>query len=351
MTPQPSRIAVPSFVLAIMMPVVLVQGVGAQSPASPVTSAPLLPIPPWAFTLPSPGQTAPPASAADSVPRGLPGTSVRLSVVDTRNSFQVPDWRPTEHPPMPEIVAKGRAPRVLACGFCHLPNGQGRPENANLTSLSVGYILRQMDDFRAGRRRSSEPRMRPPALMDTIAMHATDDEARIAAEYFSRVKPRRWTRVVETATVPKSVINRTGMHVAAPGDEREAIGARIIEMAEDVERTELRDAGSGFVAYVPPGSVARGKKLVETGGNGRTQPCAACHGKDYRGLATVPSIAGMTDVPTIAGRSPSYIVRQLYDFRNGARAGTAAAPMALNVAKLSPDDIVDIAAYLATRTP
>jgi cytochrome c553 len=93
------------------------------------------------------------------------------------------------------------------------------------------------------------------------------------------------------------------MLVEAQAGATEPIGQRIIEMPEDLERTELRDSASGFVAYVPVGSIAKGEALI-AGGNGKTVACAICHGQDLRGLGPIPGLAG---------RSPSYIVRQLYD--------------------------------------
>jgi cytochrome c553 len=81
---------------------------------------------------------------------------------------------------------------------------------------------------------------------------------------------------------------------------------------------------------------------VSTGGEGKTVQCAICHGPDLKGLASVPSIAG---------RSPSYIVRQLYDLKSGARAGMAAQLMNATVTNLTVDDMLSIAAYLASRTP
>jgi cytochrome c553 len=97
-----------------------------------------------------------------------------------------------------------------------------------------------------------------------------------------------------------------------------------------------------FVAYVPAGSLAKGAALVNTGGGGKTQQCAICHGQDLKGIGAVPSIAG---------RSPSYIVRQLYDMQSGARAGVTTQQMTEAVAKLTNDDMLSIAAYLATRAP
>jgi cytochrome c553 len=58
----------------------------------------------------------------------------------------------------------------------------------------------------------------------------------------------------------------------------------------------------------------------------------------------------VSPVPGIAGRSPSYIVRQLTDVQNGKRAGTAD-PMKMVVEKLAPDDMIAIAAYVATLKP
>ena len=132
------------------------------------------------------------------------------------------------------------------------------------------------------------------------------------------------------------------MLVPAPGGGMEPIGQRIIEMPEDLERTELRDSTSGFVAYVPKGSIKKGEALVMTGGAGKTLQCGICHGSDLKGLGPVPALAG---------RSPSYIVRQLYDIKHGARNGLWADLMKAAVAKLSEEDLVAIAAYTASRVP
>jgi cytochrome c553 len=240
---------------------------------------------------------------------------------------------------MPPSVAQGRRPDMRACGFCHLTNGQGRPENASLAGLPAAYILQQMADFKSGARRSSEPKMGPPAAMIADARAATDAEAREAAEYFAAVPYRPWVRVVERAEVPRTRI-AGWMHV--PTDGAEPLGARIIEMPEDLPRTELRDGASGFVAYVPPGSISRGERLVTTGGGGRTVACGTCHGPDLKGLGPVPPLAG---------RSPSYTVRQLFDLQQGARRGPWSALMTEAVRQLTIDDMIAIAAYTASRTP
>jgi len=132
------------------------------------------------------------------------------------------------------------------------------------------------------------------------------------------------------------------MLIPADGGGTEPIGNRIIEVPEDLQRTELRDTTSGFIAYVPKGSLKRGEKLVMTGGNGRTIRCTLCHGENLKGLGNVPSIAG---------RSPSQMARQIIDIQTGARNGPWTQLMKEPVAKLTTADIVAITAYLASQKP
>lgn len=294
--------------------------------------------PPWAFVVNPPGiQPAP----DDGTLRRVPGSSVAFTLTQIRDLFTVPDWRPDGHPPMPEIVMHGAKPAVFACGYCHLPNGLGRPENSSLAGLPAEYIVQQVIDFRSGARKSSEPASLPVNLMIAVAKAVSDTDLRIAAEYFSALRPKSWIRVIESNTVPKT--HAAGwMLVASETGATEPIGHRIVEMPEDLERTELRDAASGFVAYVPAGSIRKGEALVATGGAGKTTPCAICHGADLRGLGPVPALAG---------RSPSYIVRQLYDMRHGVRNGPWAELMKAVVAQLSEEDMVAIAAFTASRAP
>jgi cytochrome c553 len=240
---------------------------------------------------------------------------------------------------MPAAVSAGRKPEMRACGFCHLTNGQGRPENASLAGLPAGYIIQQMADFKSGARKSSEPKMGPPNAMIADAKAAIGEETRSAAEYFASFPFRKWIRVVEARDVPRTRI-ASWMHVQTSGSE--PLGQRIIEMPEDLSRTELRDGASGFVAYVPVGSIAAGEALVKTGGNGRTQACGTCHGPDLKGLGPVPPLAG---------RSPSYTARQLFDLQQGNRRGAWSALMKAAVERLTVDDMIAIAAYTTSREP
>jgi cytochrome c553 len=183
--------------------------------------------------------------------------------------------------------------------------------------------------------------MRPPAAMLAIAKASTPEEDRAAGEYFASFAYKKWIRVVEAATVAKMQV-AGAVFVPVEGGGTESIGGRILETPEDVGRAELRDSSIGFIAYVPPGSITKGQALVTTGGNGRTVACGMCHGADLKGLGPVPPLAG---------RSPSYTVRQLFDLQHGVRRGAWSPLMKAAVEKLTLDDMVAIAAYTASREP
>ena len=294
-------------------------------------------LPVWAYPVNPPGLQP---AADDGVPRHVPNSAAAYTLTQIRDLFNPPDWHPDDHPAMPTVVGQGSKPGQFACGFCHLPNGLGRPENSSLAGLPAAYIAQQVADFRSGARRSSEPASLPINLMVAVAKLVSEEDAKIAAEYFAALKPTHWIRVVETANVPKTKVGGW-MLIADDGGGTEPIGQRIIEMPENLERTELRDSKSGFIAYAPLGSVRKGEALTANGG-GKTTPCAICHGAELKGLGPVPALAG---------RSPSYIVRQLYDFQHGARNGPWSALMKAIVSGLSQEDMVAIAAYTASLAP
>ena len=288
-----------SLMLAFVVVAVAAVAVSGQVPAPP----------PWAYGFSEAGiEPAAPPCSQDSKPMdcahaGEPhtATDVMYTVPEsdlTFNEAQVydnygpADWNPGDHPTMPDIVARGRESDTLrACGVCHYPNGMGKPE----------------------------------AEMQEVA------------EYYASIERRQWIRVVETETVPRTNHTQNGLFYPLPGNETEPLGSRIIEVPEESELTlTLRAPRSGFVAYVPVGSIARGEEIVTTGG-GTTVQCTLCHGADLRGVADVP---GIVDVPT------SYVVRQLYDIQAGTRESEMMEPI---VAKLTGDDMIAIAAYLASQ--
>ncbi len=307
--------------------------------------------PPWAYGFDSAavaGAASPPAAPAappgpvDPTPRQLSGSSASFPLAQIRDAFGPADWFPGDHPTMPDVVAHGRRPDVRACSLCHYPNGKGRPENAGVAGLPYGYFVQTMADFKTGARKSADSRKANTNVMIAIAKAMSDEEVKASATYFGSMKWTPWINVVETRTVPKTRV-AGGMFLKMEGSETEPIGERIIETPEETERTEvLRDPHSGFIAYVPMGSIKKGQTLVTAGGGGRTTACAICHGADLKGLGPVPGIVG---------RSPSYTVRQLYDMQHGTRKGVWADLMKPVVANLSNEEMLAIAAYTASRVP
>jgi cytochrome c553 len=300
-------------------------------------------LPSLALAADRPDWAYPPAQAAnvppepdDGKPLQAAGSTKFYTRKEINSQMDSPDWFPDDHPPMPPIVAHGDGKTVRACIGCHLPHGHGHPENSRLAGTTAAYFIRQLGDFKSGARGGAGA-----AVMTRFAKVMSDEDMHAAADYFSKLKMIRWTKVVETDTVPKSYFNGTRRLQFDDGGT-EPIGKRIIELPVDKEQVELRNPRASFVSYVPPGSLAKGEALATTGGGGKTLPCAICHGVGLKGLG---------DVPNIAGRSPGNIARQIYYFQTGDRGGASAALMKAVVEKLTADDVVALAAYVASLEP
>ena len=266
----------------------------------------------------------------------LPGSEGAFTVAQITHRYGPADWFPQDHPPMPEVVARGKESiGMRACALCHLPNGKGLMQNGGVAGLPVEYILRQLADFKAGRRTSADRNKANAFEMAAIARNLSAEEAQAAAEYFASIPFTRWMRVVESTTVPKFTATNNGLFLKAEGDATEPLGERLIELPESTHQTNmLRNPRSGFVVYAPPGSLEKGRLLA--------QACGVCHGADLRGLAIGPPIAG---------RSASYIARQLYDMQQGARNSELSRTMMPSVEKLTGSDLIAIAAYVASLPP
>jgi cytochrome c553 len=276
-----------------------------------------------------------PAEPDDGKPLQAPGSKQSYTRAQINSQMDSPNWFPNEFPNMPPIVAHGNGTTVRACIGCHLPHGLGHPENSRLAGTTAAYLARQLADFKSGVRKGEGA-----SAMMKFSKDMTPDQVRDATEYFAGLKPKSWTKVVETDMVAKSYFSGT-RRLQHPDGGTEPLGNRIVELPVDKERVELRDPHATFISYVPVGSVAKGEALVTTGG-GKTVPCAICHGAGLKGLG---------DVPNIAGRSPGNIARQIYYFQTGDRGGPSAALMKGVVDKLTGDDVIAIAAYVSSLEP
>ena len=298
----------------------------------------------WLFPLNPPTPAA--VSAADGHAEGnglvrLPDSAQAFTEAQLKDLFFAPDWHPEAHSPMPQIVIRGRAPEVSACGYCHLPDGQGRPENSALAGLPADYIVQQVADMKSGARHGPvhDGAPWPVDSMRLVAVNASSAEVRAAAEYFSAQTLRPRVTVLERSIIPRMVAAKW-IYMMDPRGGSEPLGQRLIEWAPDMSRHEHRDDRMLYTAFVPPGSLERGSLLANVGKNGITPSCTSCHGAHLQGVGLVPAIAG---------RSPTYLLRQLVGFQTGARAGAAAAPMLPVASALDMDDMIAVAAFAAAH--
>jgi len=290
-------------------------------------------LPEWAYPV---NPTPKPPDA--TVQKKLPGSTKTYTQAQIDDGFNPPDWYPQDHPTMPNVVAHGRKEtNARACALCHLTSGGGHPESAGIAGLPARYILRQMAEFKIGMRNGARA-----TAMIPIAKGLDDRDFKAAADYYASLKQPVWYKVVETDTVPKSYLGNGAMRFPVENGGTEPLGKRIIETPKNTEYTEkLRNPRSGFTAYVPKGSIAKGEALA-TKPSARTTQCTICHGADLGGLAVVP---------TLRGRSPSYLARQLADLKLGTRHGLWSPLMMPVVANLTADDILNLSAYLSSLSP
>jgi cytochrome c553 len=284
--------------------------------------------PDWAF--PVTDQAQPPSEGTDQ-PKMVTGSAKSYTQKQIDDLKKPPDWFPDMHPPMPDVVAYGKA--TFACGSCHLPIGTGHDESAYIAGLPASYIVRQMADFKNGARKGF-------GIMPQIAQALADTDVQTAAVYFSALPTPAWLRVVETDTVPKTYVNPSNMRLALPGGGSEPIGSRIVELPEGENAAVARDRRSGFVAY------AEGQPCQRSGaGDDRRR-------RNHR-LHDLPrsTLKGVGTTPAIAGRHPGYLARQLYFFQSGSRSGPQEALMHNVVQRLTVEDILAIAAYVGSLQP
>lgn len=320
--------------LVMLRPTAFQAQLAPRLPAQPIPE-----IPAWLFP-------SPPAGAApvwDSIASiRLPRSRSAFTERQLHDLFSAPDWTPTTHPPMPTVVATGRRPGVFACAYCHMPDGAGRPENVMLAGLPAAYIVQQVADMKSRARHAVSPGPWVPSdVMFMLAGQVSDEEVAASAAYFARLTPRQRTAVKEAVRIPR-VLPTMGTFRYAPGQATELLNGRVIEVPVDFERHEYRDPAVGYIAYVPVGSVARGRRLADAPIAAGLLTCAGCHGPQLRGVGVIPPIAG---------RSPAYLIRQLLAFKSGARTTPAGAAMRPVASAMSLRDMIAVASYAATLTP
>ena len=92
-----------------------------------------------------------------------------------------------------------------------------------------------------------------------------------------------------------------------------------------------------FSLFIALGSVSAAQAADANAGKEKSGACSACHGSS--------GVSGSPMFPNLAGQNGAYVIKQLKDFKSGARTDAMMAPMAAN---LSDEDMADIAAHYAS---
>ncbi len=104
-----------------------------------------------------------------------------------------------------------------------------------------------------------------------------------------------------------------------------------------MKKTVIAVLAAAFVGLLPNFLLAQGDAAA---GQAKSALCGSCHGVDGNSPLAMN--------PKLAGQSAKYMVKQLQDFKSGARPGLTMAAMVLS---LSDQDMEDIAAWYASQQP
>jgi cytochrome c553 len=134
------------------------------------------------------------------------------------------------------------------------------------------------------------------------------------------------------------------------GRRRHVAMAHLLANLDDAYLAEIADHFAAQVVPYPaprPATtttaiLARGRSLVIDGDAAREiPPCAACHGERFTGVA--PAVPGLLGLPR------DYLNAQLGGWKNGLRKARDPDCMATIAARLSPQDIEAVSAWLSSQ--
>ena len=188
------KIRLYSVVVALLLiPAIKTTAQDGQGPVDPL---------PWAYGVTPPVQPPAAPPAPDTSVKHVPGSNQAFTLAQVRNGFDPADWHPEDHGAMPDVVAHGKKPDVLACALCHYPNGKGRGENAGVSGLPTEYFIKTMLDFKNGDRVSSEPRKANAKRMAGFAKWMSDERSQQRLNISRRYRGRPGSRLSSPRLCP-----------------------------------------------------------------------------------------------------------------------------------------------------
>lgn len=182
-------------------------------------------------------------------------------------------------------AAAGEAKAGL-CAGCH--GADGNSEDATYPRLAgqyAGYIVKQIKDFQNGHRTNNE------TMTGMAAMVASDEDAKDIGSYFAKQKMK------------------------------------------------------GALTKPTKENIAAGEKLFREGNaKSGVYGCINCHGESGKGKS-----ASVSAFPVIGGQHRDYLIKQLTEFRDGARANDPAGMMSGVAKNLTDKEIQSVAEYLSSQ--
>lgn len=202
--------------------------------------------------------------------------------------------------PAAALQGNAEAGRIKAeserCLECHGQAGVGQGHSAGedgkfarLGGQQHAYIVKQVQDFRAGRRKNE--------FMAMMANSISDEDVADIAAYFA-AQPAM-------ASAAREGGKRVAPHGAASGAAAGAVAGAVAGA--------LSGPVAGHASGSLPGAVPAATAQLYLHGDAarKVASCAACHGAAGEGIAGV--------APVIGGQSRRYLSQQLHNWRSGER--------------------------------
>lgn len=192
-----------------------------------------------------------------------------------------------------KIFKDGKGDAVPACTGCHGQDGMGDDNmgTPRLAGQGFNFLLKQLQDFHDDKRQD-----KTMFIMNTNAKGLSEDEKRAVSAYAA------------------------------------SLGGPLLGS----DMAQVKGMGT-----VPVGVRYLGKSLAQHGAPDRGIPaCHSCHGFNGRGAYPV--------YPKLGGQKYVYLVNQLKAWRDGSRTNDVMAQMRKVAAKMTDEDIYNVAAFLTS---
>lgn len=218
---------------------------------------------------------------------------------------------------------------AAACASCHGVNGEGDADIGipALGGLPREYFVKQIADFRTGKRASPIKMPADAALNNSQVLRTDDPEA--AADFYAR-----WMIGVAKGLSTEDAKAAAGYY-AQRGLPRAPTAPAAAAKAEDKAKPKPAP---------DPEVIALGKDLAINGDWDRNiPPCFKCHA--LGGVGVAPAF------PPLAGQHPDYVVRQLKAWKSGARTNDPLDLMKRLSKNLTEAEMRAVALYMASLGP